>query len=257
MKHGVQLQSQIEQAITLLSRANHVIALTGAGISTPSGIPDFRSPRSGIWEHVDPADVASIYAFRQNPQAFYDWLYPLANVTMGAKPNAAHLALAKLEQNKLLAGIITQNIDMLHTRAGSQIIYELHGHMREATCMSCLNTHNGDKILPAFLASRRVPICDDCGGVLKLNMILFGEVLPLTVLRQAQSQSMRCDLMIVAGSSLEVSPAGDLPSLAKQFGARLIYVNLTETYLDHLADLVIRADVVNVLPQIANALCQQ
>lgn len=250
-----QLQSLIDQAIILFQQAEHVTALTGAGISTPSGIPDFRSPTSGIWENVDPAEVASIVAFQHNPQAFYDWLHPLAKLTVQAVPNAAHLALAQLEQNKQLAGIITQNIDMLHTKAGSQNIYEVHGHMREATCMSCLNTYNGEIILPEFLATRQVPICNYCGGVLKPNLILFGEVLPLSILKQAQNQARTCDLMLVAGSSLAVSPAGELPSLAKRYGAKLIIVNFTETHLDYLADVVIHADVVDVLPQIANALC--
>ncbi len=250
-----QLQSLIDQAITLFQQADHVTALTGAGISTPSGIPDFRSPTSGIWENVDPAEVASIVAFRQKPQAFYDWLHPLAELAMKAVPNAAHLALAKLEQNGHLAGIITQNIDMLHTKAGSHTIYEVHGHLREATCISCLSTHNGEMILPVYLATRQVPTCEYCGGVLKPNVILYGEVLPLSILKQAQNQAMNCDLMLVAGSSLEVSPAGELPWLAKRYGAKLIFVNLMETYLDYLADVVIRADVVNVLPQIAKALC--
>jgi len=250
-----QLQSLINQAITLFQQADHVTALTGAGISTASGIPDFRSPVSGIWENVDPAEVASIVAFRANPQAFYDWLHPLAELTVRAFPNAAHLALAKLEQNGRLDGIITQNIDMLHTKAGSKIIYEIHGHMREATCMSCLSAYSGETILPEYLATRQVPTCDYCGGVLKPNVILFGEVLPLSILKQAQNQAMNCDLMLVAGSSLEVSPAGEFPWLAKRYGAKLIFVNFYETHLDSIADVVIHADVVDVLPQIANALC--
>ena len=250
-----QLQSLIDQTITLFQQADHVTALTGAGMSTPSGIPDFRSPTSGIWNIADPAKVASIVAFRQNPQAFYDWLHPLAALIMQAVPNAGHLALAKLEQNGQLAGTITQNIDMLHTKAGSQTIYEIHGHLREATCMSCLSTYKGEMIFPEFLATKQVPTCDYCGGVLKPNVILFGEVLPLSILKQAQNQAMNCDLMLVAGSSLEVSPAGDMPLLAKRHGAKLVFVNFTETYLDDLADVVIRADVVDVLPQVANALC--
>ena len=229
-------------------------ALTGAGISTPSGIPDFRSPKSGFWEHVDPVEVASIYSFEQNPQVFYDWIYPLMKLTMQASPNAAHLALTQMEQKGKLNGIITQNIDMLHTRAGSQTIYEVHGHMRKMTCMQCLKTYDSGPILTEFLATKQVPYCEYCEGVLKPNIILYGEILPLITLKQAQQKTRDCGVMLVAGSSLEVSPAGDLPLLAKQNGAKLIFVNFSETYLDKIADVVIRADVVEVLPQLANAI---
>lgn len=249
--------NQLEQAIAYLRQSSYVIALTGAGISTPSGIPDFRSPDSGVWKNVDPMEVASIYAFRHNPQAFYDWIHPLARLTISASPNPAHLALAEMEAHGVLKGIITQNIDALHTKAGSQTIYEVHGHMRQATCMLCGARFSAEEIMPDFLETGEAPFCLACGGTVKPDVILFGEVLPIRVLKQAQRQAMACDLMIVAGSSLEVSPAGDLPLLAKQMGARLIFVNLTETHLDHLADVTIYADVVEVLPKLAASLVTQ
>lgn len=251
------LQPLIQNAITLFRQSRYSTALTGAGISTPSGIPDFRSPSSGVWQNVDPMEVASINAFRHNPQVFYDWIYPLTELIWAAKPNAAHTALADMERSGFLRGVITQNIDMLHTRAGSENVYEVHGHLREATCMTCHTVYNGEIILPEFIATRQVPTCAMCQGVLKPNIILYGEVLPLPLLKKAQHLTMATELMLVAGSSLEVSPAGDLPWLAKQAGAKLIFVNLSETHLDGVADLVIHADVVDVLPQIAKALMSE
>lgn len=248
------IDSLIEEARTLVRQSRYIVALTGAGISTPSGIPDFRSAESGLWEQTDPMAVASIYAFRQRPQAFYDWIYPLAQQILQAQPNAAHEALAQMEARGPLKSIITQNIDLLHARAGSSAIYEVHGHVREATCLTCSARYNGESILYEFLDTGLAPCCPGCGGVLKPNVILFGELLPMDVLSQAQRQAQRCDLMIVAGSSLEVLPAGDLPLLARQTGARLIFVNLSETHLDYLADVVIHADVVDVLPRLAAAL---
>lgn len=248
------IENQIAEAIALLKAARYVVALTGAGISTPSGIPDFRTPDSGLWEtEADPMAVASIYAFRHHPDRFYEWLYPLARLAMGAQPNAAHKALAALEAQGKLQSIITQNIDMLHSRAGSQTVYEVHGHLRQATCMQCHAKVDGRIMLSEFLHTRCLPRCAACGGVLKPDVILYGEVLPLHVLKRSQHQAMMCDMMIVAGSSLEVSPAGDLPWLAKQAGAKLLFINLSETHLDQIADLVIHADVVDVLPQLAAA----
>lgn len=246
------LAALIEQAGKLLQQSRHTIALTGAGISTPSGIPDFRSPHSGLWEHADPVEVASIYAFRHRPQAFYNWIHPLTQLVLQAQPNAAHLALAWLEAYGPVKGIITQNIDMLHTKAGSRTVYEVHGHLREATCLGCKSVYPTDTILPEFVASGEMPRCVGCGQVLKPNVILFGELLPTDVLRRAQLQARACDVMMVVGSSLEVAPAGDLPLLAKESGASLIIVNLSETHLDSIADVVIRADVVDVLPKLAD-----
>lgn len=234
--------------------AEHIVALTGAGISTPSGIPDFRSPQSGMWERVDPMEVATIFAFQRDPRPFYRWLHPLAKTLLTARPNAAHIALAQMEQTGRLTGVITQNIDLLHSQAGSQTVYEVHGHMRELTCMACHQVLASTAVMPRFLATGDVPLCPGCGGVLKPNVILFGELLPQSVLRSAQAEAALCDLMIVAGSSLEVSPVNELPMLAKQNGARLIFVNHTPTHLDYLADLAIHADVVDILPQLAAAL---
>ncbi len=241
----------LAQARAILQNARHIVALTGAGISTPSGIPDFRSPHSGVWDNADPIKVASIYAFNLDPHPFFDWIRPLAKLTVEAQPNPAHIALAQMEKHGPLKSVITQNIDLLHSRAGSQTVHEVHGHLREATCVGCQKVVPLEPFLPDFIATGIIPMCPTCGNVFKPNVILFGEVLPVNILKQAQADAEQCDVMIVAGSSLQVSPAGDLPLLAKRFGAKLIFVNFSETHLDHLADVVFHEDVVEILPQLA------
>lgn len=245
------IDSLIDQALEILRQSRHMVALTGAGISTPSGIPDFRSRSSGLWEKYDPMEVASFTGFKQNPQDFYHWIRPLLDTITAAEPNAAHQALAQLEAYGPLKAVITQNIDTLHSKAGSQTVYEVHGHLREVTCLRCYQIFKTDVVLDDYLATSAVPRCPSCGGVLKPNVILFGELLPVTVLNQSRKHARTCDVMLAAGSSLEVAPAGDLPLLAKQSGARLIIVTMSETHLDYLADVVIHADVVDVLPQLA------
>jgi NAD-dependent deacetylase len=245
------LNSQIAEAIDILRQSRHAVALTGAGISTPSGIPDFRSRGSGLWEKHDPVEVASITAFKQRPENFYRWLRPFLNTIITAKPNPAHHALTQLEAHGPLKAIITQNIDTLHKRAGSQNVLEVHGHLREATCLRCYDIYQTESILEDFFAADAVPQCPSCGGVLKPNVILFGELLPVSVLNKAKQQVRSCDVMLAIGSSLEVAPVGDLPLLAKQAGAYLIFINLIETHLDPLAEVVIHADVADILPQLA------
>jgi NAD-dependent deacetylase len=246
--------SLIDRATHLLVSARRVVAFTGAGISTASGIPDFRSPASGLWENVDPLAVASIYGFRQNPQAFYNWIHPLAQQMVEAQPNAAHVALAQLEQAGLLSAVITQNIDMLHTRAGSQIVYELHGHLREATCISCFRVYQAEPIISRFLEDRQVPRCPRCQGIIKPNVILFGEQLPVRELLAAQDAARQAELIIVIGSSLEVAPAGDIPIMAARKGTKLLIINLEPTPADHLAQVCIHADASIILPQIVSQL---
>ncbi len=241
----------IARAIDLIQQANHMVTLTGAGISTPSGIPDFRSEESGVWDRVDPMEVASIYSFRHNPSAFFDWIRPLAYTILNAKPNPAHLALAELEASGNLQAIITQNIDLLHSKAGNQTVYEVHGSLRRATCQGCQAQVDALPMWQHFAQNNEIPTCAGCGAVLKPNVVLFGELLPALVMHMAQEAARKCDLMLVAGSSLEVAPAGDLPLLAKQVGARLIIVNLGPTHIDKKADLLFRDDVAEILPQLA------
>lgn len=244
----------IEQARALLSSSRHAIALTGAGISTASGIPDFRSPESGLWQNADPFEVASIYSFRRRPQDFYDWIHPLARLTLNATPNPAHTALAQLEKCGWIHCVITQNVDALHTKAGSSAVYEVHGHFREMTCLGCYSVFPAAEHLEAFVGSGQVPLCSVCGGVLKPNVILIGEQLPIRVFSEARRQARECDLMIVVGSSLAMAPAGDLPALAVETGAKLLIINREHTHLDHMADVVIIGDAVDILPELASTL---
>jgi len=245
---------QIKQLVNWVDSAQHIVAFTGAGISTPSGIPDFRSPKSGMWRGTDPTQVASIYGFRHNPQAFYDWVHPLARQTLNALPNPAHTALAMLEAHNTLGSVITQNIDMLHTRAGSQTVYELHGHMREATCIHCFKVYEGPPIIRQFIQDGKVPQCKDCGGVIKPNVILFGEQLPIQIFQNAQQAARACDLLLVIGSSLEVAPASEIPLLAQRTGAKVIIINQAPTTMDQMADLVIHGDAAEILPAVVQSL---
>lgn len=247
------LERLIQKAQAILASSRYAVALTGAGISTPSGIPDFRSADSGVWENHDPMEVATITAFRRQPQQFYNWMRPLTSTILNADPNPAHLALRDLEQHGPLRSVITQNIDNLHTLAGSQTVHEVHGHLREAVCLGCAQESPSTKLLEDFANTGAIPTCTACGSVLKPKVVLFGETLPYEAMAKAELDMVRCDVMIVAGSSLEVVPVSDMPMQAYYNGARLIVINYTPTHVDALADVVIRGDVAAVLPQIAAA----
>ncbi len=246
-----QVRRAVGRAADLLRSARHAVALTGAGLSTPSGIPDFRSAGTGLWEHVDPMAVASLTIFRYDPQAFFGFLRPLASQILLAVPNAAHRALARLEQTGRLKGVITQNIDQLHQKAGSRQVLEVHGNVRRATCIVCYRQVEAGPYLDQFIRDGAVPHCPDCGSVLKPNVILFGEQLPRAPFEAARAWCAACDVLLVAGSSLEVTPVSRLPQIALEAGARLIIVNREPTYLDMRADAVLHEDLVEVLPELA------
>jgi NAD-dependent deacetylase len=243
------LYSPVQRAAALLREARCAVALSGAGISVPSGIPDFRSPGSGLWERSDPFTVASLESFRRHPEAFYNWIRPLARTILQAQPNAAHATLAELEATQRLEAVITQNIDGLHQRAGSRRVYELHGHIRQATCLRCHKVVSTDEMIPLFVEKGEIPRCA-CGGVFKPNVVLFGEMLPEHEWNTAVELVERCNVLLVVGSSLEVSPAADLSLYATSHGAHLVIVNLAPTPLDRLAEVVIHQDVAVVLPRI-------
>ncbi len=248
------MPDSLAQVSGLLRAAAHTVALTGAGISTASGIPDFRGNHAGLWRHADPLSVASIWAFHDDPMEFYRWIRPVMLKAGRARPNPAHAALAELEQAGRLQAVITQNIDSLHQQAGSRRVFELHGHTRTATCLSCRNNLPSEPLWSAALAGRLPPPCPRCGGLLKPDVILFGEPLPYEIISAAQQEALACDLMLIIGTSLEVMPAADLPLLARRRGARLVLVNLSRTPLDDQMDVVIRADVVKTLQALRRAL---
>ncbi len=247
------MRSQIGLAAHMVQQATHVVALTGAGISTPSGVPDFRSPDSGLWRHVNPLEVASLWAFYAHPAVFYDWIRPIARRLLMAEPNGAHRALAALERHGCLEAIITQNVDSLHQRAGSHRVLEIHGHARSATCLRCGHRTSTELLWPAVVRGDPPPVCSCCGGLVKPDVVLFGEPLPYEVLSQAQQAALNSDVMLVIGTSLEVMPAADLPLLAKRRGARLILVNRDPTPYDAAMDIILRGDVVPVLSHLADA----
>lgn len=244
------LPSAIRCAADIIRSSRRGVVLTGAGISTPSGIPDFRSQSGGIWEKYDPFEVASLNAFRYDPERFYGWLRSLAARMLAARPNPAHFGLARLEQVGVVQTIVTQNIDSLHQRAGSQAVLEVHGSLSTLTCTGCYRTVDAAPYIGPYLERGEIPRCT-CGSVFKPDLVLMGEQLPARTWLNAQEACRQCDLMIVAGSSLEVLPVAGLPMRALENGARLILINHSTTYLDVRADVVIHEDVAEVIPRIA------
>lgn len=241
----------IEDAAVLIRKAERAVVLTGAGISTPSGIPDFRSEGTGLWSHDEPLEVASLSTFRTAPERFFQWFQPLADCIFNAEPNAAHLALAELERSGHLQTIITQNIDALHQKAGSRHVIEMHGSLRTLSCTDCFRQFEADPFLGPYIATGKIPQCLNCNGILKPDVILFGEQLPQSAWYEAQRAARQCDLMVVAGSSLEVLPVAGLPMQALDRGAHLIIINNTPTYLNVRADVVLLDDVAATIPEIA------
>jgi len=241
----------IEEAAVLIRKAERAVVLTGAGISTPSGIPDFRSEGTGLWSRDEPLDVASLHTFRTAPERFFSWFQPLASCIFNAEPNPAHLALAEFERAGHVRTIVTQNIDALHQKAGSQHVIEIHGTLRTLSCTNCFKQFESGPFLPPYIETGKIPQCLSCNGILKPDVILFGEQLPQAAWYEAQRAARQCDLMVVAGSSLEVLPVAGLPMQALDRGAHLIIINSTPTYLNVRADVVIPGDVAATIPEIA------
>ena len=241
----------IEDAADLFRKAKRAVALTGAGISTPSGIPDFRSEATGLWSHAEPMEVASLSTFRTSPERFFNWFHPLVGKICSAKPNAAHVALAAMEDSGRLQTIVTQNIDALHQKAGSKHVVEMHGTWRTLSCTECFKQFESEPFLQPYLNVGKIPLCPNCNEILKPDVILFGEQLPQSAWMEAQHAARQCDLILVAGSSLEVLPVAGLPMQALDRGAHLIIINNTPTYLNVRADVVIMDDVATILPEIA------
>jgi NAD-dependent deacetylase len=241
----------IQHAAQLLAQAQQAVALTGAGLSTPSGIPDFRSPETGLWDNYDPLEIATFQVFRRRPADFFKWIRPLARQMFEAQPNLAHAALAELQQAGRLPQIITQNIDGLQQRAGAAHVIELHGDIHTGTCVSCYTVYRSAEFHAEFIEAGCIPVCPRCGGIIKPNVILFGEALPVHALMAAKRAVTNCDALLIVGSSLEVAPASDLPMLARARQARVIIVNQGPTYMDEFCDVLIREDVALALPAIA------
>lgn len=246
-----EIKGSIWQASQLIKKTKAGVIFTGAGISTPSGIPDFRSEGSGLWTKFLPMEVASLTAFRHNPVKFFSWLRPLASRMLSAQPNSAHFAVAKLQKEGYFDTVITQNIDGLHHRAGSENILELHGTFNTLSCVGCYKQYESNPYIGPYIEKGQIPRCAQCGSILKPDVILYEEQLPINIWMQAEQVSKQCDLMLVIGTSLEVIPSAKLPLYAVENNAKLIVVNQTETYIDVRADVIIRGDVADIIPLIA------
>jgi len=248
-------EEQIGRVAEMITQARRIVVFTGAGVSTESGIPDFRSP-GGLWTKFDPEDF-TIDRFLDSPETRRrQWRLLLAGgLLKDASPNAAHAAIAELETLGRLDCVITQNIDNLHQKAGNDPgrVYELHGNLHWIRCLACGGRYPLREILGESGASPDPPSCRRCGGMLKPDVIFFGEALPDATLREATHRANTCDLMIVVGSSLVVYPAAYMPFYAKQSGAKIVIVNLTPTPADRTADAVIRASAGEVMGRILTA----
>lgn len=232
----------------MLESASHVVAFTGAGISAESGIPTYRGA-DGVWNKYDPDKVADAEYFFLDPAYYWQFVrdvrYPALR---DAVPNQGHRALAELERRGLLKALVTQNVDGLHRDAGSENVLELHGNMRRIRCLDCGGRY-ALEVLEDRLEGEMPPSCPDCGGLLKPDVVLFGESLPEETLQEAIRQTRSCDCFLAIGSSLVVQPAASLPAMAKQAGARLIIVNKEETPLDAMADLLARDSASSALAE--------
>lgn len=223
-----------------LRKADYAVVLTGAGVSTPSGVPDFRGPK-GIYSRVPP-ETFEIDIFLRHPERYYEVEREILSSSFDAKPNEVHLLLARLESMGLIRGVITQNIDGLHQRAGSRVVVELHGNISTGTCLSCGRKFSRKEI-NTRLERSTVPRCD-CGGLIKPDVVFFGEQLPPDALERGMEMAWRADLMIVMGSSLVVYPAANLPVITVRNGGRLIIITRGETQLDFMAHRKYDVDLV-------------
>jgi NAD-dependent deacetylase len=249
MIHRATSEPDIQPLALMLSGASRVVAFTGAGISTESGIPDFRSP-GGVWDRNKPIDfrdfIASADARRETWRRGLE-TYP---VVAAAEPNAAHRALVDLERRGKLTAVVTQNIDGLHLRAGHlpDRVIELHGNSHGVQCLSCETWYARPEIHDRVLAGESEPACSGCGGILKPTTVSFGQSMPREPLLRAEAAVRDCDLILVVGSSLVVNPAASLPRVGLMAGARLAILNATPTPLDHAATLVVQGRAAEVLP---------
>ncbi|HYU15204.1 MAG TPA: NAD-dependent deacylase [Candidatus Acidoferrum sp.] len=250
-------QVATDQAVRLaelIRESRCTVALTGAGISVPSGIPDFRTPGEGIWEKVDPMEVAHIDAFRRDPARFWGFYRERLRLLADVEPNAAHRALAELERQGRLDAVITQNIDTLHTKAGSERVIEVHGSIRTASCQSCGRRFPMEDVVPGLFDEDGAAVCSECGGPVKPDVVLFGEMLPAEAMAEAEVLAERAELMICVGSSLEVFPVAGLPSVTLRSGGGIAVITIGPTPFDGNAVVRMDGDVVADLEAVLAAL---
>jgi NAD-dependent deacetylase len=244
----------VDQLAELLLASERTVALTGAGISVPSGIPDFRSPGTGMWEKVNPFEVASIEAFHRDTKRFWEFYRPRFEMLADKEPNPAHRALAELEQRGLLECVVTQNIDRLHRAAGTRDLIEVHGSVATSSCTSCGATWSLEQVEALFDPDDGVATCTGCYGKVKPDVVLFGEMLPVEAIERARSLASAADLMLCIGSSLEVFPAAGLPELTLAGGGRVAILTQGPTPYDDDAVIKLEGDLAEELPAVVAAL---
>ena len=249
-------EAAIARAADLVAESDHLVAFTGAGVSTESGIPDFRSP-GGLWERYDPSDF-TIQALHSDPVAYWERRLEMREGRdfswEDVEPNSAHEAIARLEAEGPLSTVITQNVDGLHQDAGSSpdSVLELHGTRKHAKCIGCRQRLDLSILEGKLEEEDLPPRCDDCGGLLKRATVSFGESLPSAVLQRAKREAQACDCFVVVGSSLTVEPAASLPRVAHRNGASVVIVNLDATPMDDDADVVAYGRAGDALPRIVD-----
>jgi NAD-dependent deacetylase len=237
----------------MIRGASSVVALTGAGVSVPSGIPDFRTPGKGLWEKVDPMEVAHIDAFHRDTRRFWSFYRPRFADLDDKRPNSAHLALAELEHRGLLEAVVTQNIDRLHSKAGSERVIEVHGSIASSSCTTCATSYPLENVGELF-DEDGVATCACCMGKVKPDVVLFGELLPEAAMADAQALCAAADLLLCVGSSLEVYPVAALPELTLGSGGRLAIVTQGPTPYDGEAQIKLDGDVAEELEAVLAAL---
>ena len=253
MAHPPPADGPAARLAALISESASTVALTGAGISVPSGIPDFRTPGTGLWAKVDPMKVAHIDAFHRDTAAFWEYYRPRFETLAGKLPNPAHGALAELERRELLDGVVTQNIDRLHAAAGSRRVVEVHGSIATSSCTTCGASYELREV-EALFEDDGVAICRGCMGKVKPDVVLFGECLPQAAMAQAQELCAGADLLLCVGSSLEVHPVAALPELTLAAGGRIAVITRSATPYDDVAAVRLGGEVVEELGAVLAAL---
>jgi NAD-dependent deacetylase len=243
----------VRRLAELLRESSSTVVLTGAGVSVPSGIPDFRTPETGLWANVDPMEVAHIDVFECDPARFWSYYRPRFQSLGDKRPNPAHEALAELERRGLIEGVVTQNIDRLHRAAGSRNVVEVHGSIETSSCTRCATVFEIAEV-DALFDGEGVAVCASCGGPVKPDVVLFGELLSESAMTRARDLAERAELMICVGSSLAVYPVAGLPQLTLERGGRLAIVTVGDTPYDGDAELKLGGDVVDELEALVAAL---
>ncbi|KAA0258868.1 NAD-dependent protein deacylase [Deferribacter autotrophicus] len=242
--------NEINKLAEKIKNSKNIVVFTGAGISTESGIPDFRSPKTGLWNKYSDLDFITIDGFKRNPDKFYDFALETFDIIFKANPNDAHYFIANLEKKGKVKAVITQNIDGLHQKAGSKNVLQLHGDLTKSICLSCNVQFSTRRMFEIAKKLKAAPKCPQCGGIIKPNVVFFGESLPADILEESITYSKNCDLFIVMGSSLVVMPAALLPGYAKEAGATVVILNKTPTPYDSLADIVINDTLSKIVKEL-------